>query len=299
MARNFPREEGQVSLPSRNRFISDGRLKGSRSGSERGSARQLDRHLGWREPGGVSIAGRHRRAARLGRVAYGRLLASVEIEAQMRSNDREMGYYGGTLPPLTQLRPAELHVGAVSLNILLTDYTGELQRSSRGAEAACRWKIVYRESHQFLEARRRAARVAAGRSQLARPIADDTDAQDRSGRSHERPESSNGGIDSSWLKENVAHRVKVHMLAKTQIRECSLTDDEAKDVLKAALSYRRIEHKNARTSESVFTASAKRWVPWICAFTDARVAEIAYLRKSDVRLDNNIHHIRITPDTGP
>jgi hypothetical protein len=70
------------------------------------------------------------------------LIASVEIEARTRSMERDVGFYGGTptLPPLTQPHPADLHVEAVSLRTWLADYTGELQRSGRGAEAARRWK---------------------------------------------------------------------------------------------------------------------------------------------------------------
>ncbi|HZZ60010.1 MAG TPA: hypothetical protein VFE63_02390, partial [Roseiarcus sp.] len=85
--------------------------------------------------------------------ALGRLIASVEIEAQKRSNERDMGYYGGTptFPPLTQPRPADLQVEAVSLRTLLTDYTAELQRSGRGAEAARRWKPCIEHLIGFLK----------------------------------------------------------------------------------------------------------------------------------------------------
>jgi integrase len=38
--------------------------------------------------------------------------------------------------------------------------------------------------------------------------------------------------------------------------------------------------------------------PMACAFSGARVAEIAQLRKVDVRPDGAIPHIRITPDAG-
>jgi integrase len=45
------------------------------------------------------------------------------------------------------------------------------------------------------------------------------------------------------------------------------TDAEAKALLKAAL-----EHKGG--SEQPGTAAAKRWVPWLCAYTGARVGEL-------------------------
>ncbi len=302
MARNSPREEGHVSVPSWNRFISDGRLKalarvvsGEACDDEIGALVGVS--LDVFQSRGVTNAPRGSIEWR----AYGRLLASVEIEAQMRSNERDVGYYGGTpkFPPLTQSRPADLHVDAVSLNILLTDYTGQLQRSGRGAEAARRWKSRIENLISFLkhdDAQRLTRQdVLNWRDQLLTTLTPKTV---RDAHMSGLKAILQWGVDSGRLKENVAHRVKARVPAKIQKRERGLTDDEAKNVLKAALSYGRIERKNARTSESVFTASAKRWIPWLCAFTGARVAEIAQLRKSDVRLDKDIHHIRITPDAG-
>jgi integrase len=43
---------------------------------------------------------------------------------------------------------------------------------------------------------------------------------------------------------------------------------------------------------------AKRWVPIICAFTGARVAEITQLRKEDIRQDDGTWIARISPDAG-
>jgi integrase len=43
---------------------------------------------------------------------------------------------------------------------------------------------------------------------------------------------------------------------------------------------------------------ARRWVPWICAYTGARVTEITQLRREDVFLDGNVWMLRITPDAG-
>jgi integrase len=45
-------------------------------------------------------------------------------------------------------------------------------------------------------------------------------------------------------------------------------------------------------------SAAKRWVPWLLAYTGARIAEITQLRKEDVKVDGDIHFIRITPDAG-
>ena len=108
----------------------------------------------------------------------------------------------------------------------------------------------------------------------------------------------NWGVESGRLKENVADRVRVRVPAKQQNREQGLTDAEARAILSAAQTYQRADRKNAQTTDSVFTAAAKRWVPWLCAFTGARVAEVTQLRKDDVCLDEEIPFIRITPDAG-
>lgn len=45
-------------------------------------------------------------------------------------------------------------------------------------------------------------------------------------------------------------------------------------------------------------AAVHRWVPWLCAYTGARVGEITQLRKSDVFERDGIWAIRITPEAG-
>jgi len=47
------------------------------------------------------------------------------------------------------------------------------------------------------------------------------------------------------------------------------------------------------------TSAAKRWVPWLCAFTGARVGEMAQLRKEDITHRNGCWIVRITPEAGP
>ena len=85
--------------------------------------------------------------------ALARLIASVEIEAQTRSFERDTGFYGGTptFPALTQPRPSDLFVQAVPLKSLFTQYIAELQRSSRGAEAARRWKPCIEALTKFVK----------------------------------------------------------------------------------------------------------------------------------------------------
>lgn len=44
------------------------------------------------------------------------------------------------------------------------------------------------------------------------------------------------------------------------------------------------------------TANVRRWVPWLCAFTGARVSEILWLRRKDLEETQGIHYINIRPD---
>lgn len=41
-----------------------------------------------------------------------------------------------------------------------------------------------------------------------------------------------------------------------------------------------------------------RWVPWICAYTGARVGEILQLRKQDFKTEFGINFIQVTPEAG-
>ena len=68
-------------------------------------------------------------------------------------------------------------------------------------------------------------------------------------------------------------------------------DDEANQILAATLA------PGSRLL-SAEHAAARRWVPWICAYTGARVNEITQLRKEDVIMACGIHAIVITPDAG-
>jgi integrase len=68
-------------------------------------------------------------------------------------------------------------------------------------------------------------------------------------------------------------------------------DSEAVTILKATLA-----PPSPRISRHL--ATARRWVPWICAYTGARVNEITQARAQDVKRIDGIWCIRITPEAG-
>jgi integrase len=93
------------------------------------------------------------------------------------------------------------------------------------------------------------------------------------------------------VSKNPASDVTIRLGKPPRLRSKGFTDAEAKAILKAALA-----HASGR--ESPRTSAAKRWVPWLCALTGARVGEIAQLRKADVAERDGHWVMRITPEAG-
>ena len=100
------------------------------------------------------------------------------------------------------------------------------------------------------------------------------------------------GADSGQLAENVAFGVSVARDTKKQsLRPKSFTRDEAQRILTATLD----EPSSRLPSDRVL---AIRWVPWLCAYTGARVNEITQLRGEDIAEIEGVWSIRITPEAG-
>jgi len=93
------------------------------------------------------------------------------------------------------------------------------------------------------------------------------------------------------LKSNPAEGVTIKVGKRTKVRSLGFTEEEAKAILRSALA-----HDGGR--EKSRTAAAKRWVPWLEAYTGARVGEVAQLRKEDLRKEGREWVIRITPEAG-
>jgi integrase len=69
----------------------------------------------------------------------------------------------------------------------------------------------------------------------------------------------------------------------------AFTPEEAMTILAAASAIKTIRTRGD---------TARRWVPWLCAYTGARVGEITQLRKADVIKRGGIDALKITPDAG-
>lgn len=97
--------------------------------------------------------------------------------------------------------------------------------------------------------------------------------------------------DDGAIAANPASGLRVRAPKAVQLRERDLTDDEAAAILKAALG----RHSDRLAPEHVL---ARRWVPWLCAYTGARVGEITQLRAMDIRQEGGVWVIHITPEAG-
>jgi integrase len=97
--------------------------------------------------------------------------------------------------------------------------------------------------------------------------------------------------DDGAIPTNPASGLKVRAPKAVQLRERDLTDDEAQTILRAAL-----EPQPKGLAEK--HALARRWVPWLCAYTGARVGEITQLRAMDLKQEGGVWIIHITPEAG-
>ncbi|WP_170135027.1 tyrosine-type recombinase/integrase [Acuticoccus kandeliae] len=81
-------------------------------------------------------------------------------------------------------------------------------------------------------------------------------------------------------------------LQKDQTRSKGFTEPEVRAILSNADAH------TPSGTEKPKTTAARRWVPWLLAFTGARVGEVAQLRKEDVFQQSGRWVLRITPDAG-
>lgn len=100
-------------------------------------------------------------------------------------------------------------------------------------------------------------------------------------------------VANRLIQENPVSGVHISVPRRTRKRaEKGYTDAEAKTVLLAA---QQIDC----AADGTFLAFARRWLPWLCAYTGARVGEMAQLRREDVaRTEDGIWYVTITPEAG-
>ncbi|MDB5594511.1 MAG: Site-specific recombinase XerD, partial [Hyphomicrobiales bacterium] len=93
----------------------------------------------------------------------------------------------------------------------------------------------------------------------------------------------NHAVRNHRLPANPAAKISVDQKRKPGTRMQGYSDEEARLILDAATNERR---------------PAIRWVPWLCALTGARVAEMCQLRAEDVRREGDVWTLHITAAAG-
>ena len=89
--------------------------------------------------------------------------------------------------------------------------------------------------------------------------------------------------DNRKLEVNPGARINIDLKARSSEKRRGYTDDEAKIILQAA----RKEKETHR-----------RWVPWVSAYTGARIAEICQLRSEDIKQIDGIWCIAFAAEAG-
>lgn len=98
-------------------------------------------------------------------------------------------------------------------------------------------------------------------------------------------------VENRRLPSNPAAGVTVRSGKRVRLRDPGFTDKEAETILKATL-----QPQPAGLSPE--HALARRWVPWLCAYTGARVGEMTQLRAEDFSQVDGVWAVRITPEAG-
>lgn len=93
------------------------------------------------------------------------------------------------------------------------------------------------------------------------------------------------------ITSNPTLGISIRVRKRARVREDGLSDEEACIILTASLSY-------SDASPQTLQARARRWIPWLCAYSGARVGEIAQLRGEDFLVKDGVACFGITPEAG-
>jgi integrase len=98
-------------------------------------------------------------------------------------------------------------------------------------------------------------------------------------------------VSNRKLTTNPVIGITIKLGKPQKLRGKGLTEEEVKAILSAA-------SKVTRGGESAATFAAKRWVPFLAAYTGARVGELAQLRKQDATREGEHWVLLLTPEAG-
>ncbi|PZN92706.1 MAG: recombinase XerD [Hyphomicrobiales bacterium] len=98
-------------------------------------------------------------------------------------------------------------------------------------------------------------------------------------------------VGNRKISANPAAGITIKIGKAPKLRSKGFTDAEAKAILEVASAI-------TLPVRPTPTEAAKRWVPWLCCYTGARVGEMAQLRQQDIRREGEHWVVTITPEAG-
>jgi integrase len=97
-------------------------------------------------------------------------------------------------------------------------------------------------------------------------------------------------VGEKLIVGNPFKEVRISVPRRTMERETkAFTTEEAEVILWAGLAYEDPQSVDER---------ARRWVPWVCAYTGARAGEITQLRGSDILQRDGHYYAKLSPSAG-
>lgn len=229
-----------------------------------------------------------------------RALCAAEYESLSRTAERDEGDYTGKPghPLLSDLSEPE-HVEPVDLNRLWNDYVSSRQRIGSMKDGGRRQGLAIRSLIKFVghqDAARFTRKDLLGwRDHLLGNVSAQTITKVYlpTIRSVFR-----WAVENDRLPENPSEGVKQTAPKTIWKRERGYTDAEAQKQVSESRQYSPIAGPSGLPLEHPKTTAMKRWVPLLCAYTGARITEVTQIRREDLREENGVHILRITPDAG-
>lgn len=196
-------------------------------------------------------------------------------------------------PPLN-LSPSSAKALKVSLKTLVDEWWIEAEKTNRALSTYEAYKRIFADFSRFV------GHDDAARVTKANVIAYKDDRLSKGTSAKTVKDSDLSALRSvfDWaarndkLVANPAKEVKVAAAKRVILRNPNFTKHEISASLAASLSDERVG------SEPRERWAGRRWAPWICAYSGARIGEVLQLRKQDVLTIDGIAAIRLTPEAG-
>lgn len=99
------------------------------------------------------------------------------------------------------------------------------------------------------------------------------------------------GKENRSIVDNPATGITVRGEKRKRLRDAGFTNEEALIILRGTLL-------PAASKISRHHALARRWVPWLCAYSGARANEITQMRKKDIVCQDGVWAMNITHEAG-